>query len=435
MPFNTAHTSSATSPSRSTKHPVGLHLSQSSTQRRATVQHSHRLLAERMVSLGALGALGASAPTGLVTSPAAKAASATSPNAPAPALTPALTHALTPASGRTRMLRPQDVAAIVRQRGLFAVLRDLTNAIERDFLRWNEFDKTPRVASHSHLGVVELMPTADATHYSFKYVNGHPGNTRWNLPTVMAFGVLAEVRTGLPMLLSELTLTTALRTAATSAMAARALARPNSRVMALIGNGAQSEFQAAAFAAVLGIKHFKLFDVDAQASAKLARNLAALGLQAQVCASAREAVAGADVVTTATADKTNATIVTAQMLEPGMHINAVGGDCPGKTELAADVLKTSRVFVEFEPQTRLEGDLQQMPASFQVTELWQVLSNQAPGRQRPSDVTVFDSVGFAIEDFSALNYLHAAATELNLGEFVDLLPNNADPKDLFSVLG
>jgi ornithine cyclodeaminase len=265
-------------------------------------------------------------------------------------------------------------------------------------------------------------------------VNGHPSNARWNLPTVMAFGVLAEVRTGLPLLLSELTLTTALRTAAASAMAARALARPGSKVMALIGNGAQSEFQAAAFAAVLGIERFRLFDVDAAASAKLAAHLQALGLQAEICASTSDAVKGADIVTTVTADKSYATILSADMIEPGMHINAVGGDCPGKTELAADVLRVARVFVEYEPQTRIEGDLQQMPKDFAVTELWQVLTGQAPGRQAASEITVFDSVGFAIEDFSALRYLHQAAEEMGLGEFVDLLPANDNPKDLFALV-
>ncbi len=340
----------------------------------------------------------------------------------------------TPARSQVRMLTPSDVAALVRQRGLDAVLRELTNAIERDFCRWAEFDKTPRVAAHSDIGVIELMPTADATHYSFKYVNGHPSNALQDLPTVMAFGVLAEVATGLPVLLSELTLTTALRTAATSAMAARALARPESKVMAIIGNGAQSEFQAAAFAAVLGIQDFRLFDVDAAASHKLAAHLRRMGLKASICASTEIAVRGADIVTTVTADKTNATIISAEMLEPGMHINGVGGDCPGKTELAAGVLRAAQVFVEYEPQTRIEGDLQQMPADFQVTELWQVLKGQAPGRKSAEAITVFDSVGFAVEDFSALRYLNNAASASNLGQFIDLLPSNPDPKDLFSLV-
>jgi ornithine cyclodeaminase len=250
----------------------------------------------------------------------------------------------------------------------------------------------------------------------------------------MAFGVLADVATGMPELVSELTLTTALRTAATSAMAAQALARPDSRVMALIGNGAQSEFQAMAFQRMLGITGLRLFDVDPAATAKLVANLRHTGLRTVVCASAREAVAGADIVTTITADKTNATIVTADMLSPGMHINAVGGDCPGKTELHADVLRASRVFVEFAPQTRIEGDIQQMPADFPVTELWTVLSQQTAGRCSTSDITVFDSVGFALEDYAALCWMRDAAVRCKRGHPLSLVPALSNPKDLLGDL-
>jgi ornithine cyclodeaminase len=276
---------------------------------------------------------------------------------------------------------------------------------------------------------------ADAELYAFKYVNGHPQNPARGLPTVMAFGMLAEVATGAPVLVSELTLTTALRTAAVSALAARALARPGSRSMALIGNGAQAEFQVLAFAHLLGIREFRLYDVDRAAIGKTLSNLADTGFEFVACRSAHEAVRGADIVTTATADKTNATILTEDMIEPGMHINAIGGDCPGKTELAPGVLARASVFVEYEPQTRVEGDLQQMPADFAVTELWRVLSGEAEGRVGDEQITVFDSVGFALEDFSALRFLREAAAELGLGQPLPLVPALADPKDLYGLIG
>ncbi len=335
----------------------------------------------------------------------------------------------------TTLLTTRDVARIVAHHGLPELLRRLAAEIEADFLRWREFDKVPRVASHSSQGVIELMPVADARHYSFKYVNGHPGNGRFGLPTVMAFGVLADVATGKPELLSELTLTTAMRTAATSVVAARRLARPGARTMALIGNGAQAEFQALAFHHLLGIDTLRVFDIDPAATAKLQRHLRGTpALRVEVCGSTAEALRGADIVTTITADKRNATVVTPAMLEPGMHFNAVGGDCPGKTELHPGVLEVADVFVEYEPQSRIEGDLQQMPADFAVTELWRVLAGEAPGRRTDTVVTVFDSVGFALEDFSALRVMGALAAELGLGEKIDLLPELADPKDLFGEL-
>ena len=174
----------------------------------------------------------------------------------------------------TRYLSVDDVVALVRRQGLPATLAGLMHQLEGDFCRWGDFDKCARVASHTADGVIELMPISDGGCYSFKYVNGHPRNARFGLPTVMAFGVLAEVATGRPLLVSELTLTTALRTAATSVLAARHLARPDSRTMALIGNGAQSEFQALAFHHGLGIQALRLFDVDPAATAKLVANLA-----------------------------------------------------------------------------------------------------------------------------------------------------------------
>jgi ornithine cyclodeaminase len=339
----------------------------------------------------------------------------------------------------TLFLSAAEVAQLIARQGLPRSLHGVAAAVHQDFLRWNAFDKTARVAAHARDGVIELMPIADERTFTFKYVNGHPKNTAHGLPTVMAFGVLADMATGMPLLISELTLTTAIRTAATSVVAARALARADSRVMALIGNGAQSEFQALAFHHLLGIEEVRVFDTDSAATAKLVRNLRAnadaRGLRVTVCASTREAVRGADIITTVTADKTNAAILSADMIAPGMHINAVGGDCPGKTEVPPEVMRLARVFVEFEPQTRIEGDLQQMPADFAVTALWEVLAGKAPGRQSEAQVTMFDSVGFALEDFSALRYLRALALDNGLGQSVDLIPRLADPKDLYALIG
>lgn len=332
----------------------------------------------------------------------------------------------------TRFVDVPAMSALIQTVGVAEFIGQLADSIHSDFVRWPQFEKSARLASHSDIGVIELMPVADAERYAFKYVNGHPANTGRNLFTVMAFGVLAEVSTGYPVLLSELTLATALRTCATSLMAARALAWPNPKRMALIGNGAQSEFQAVAFHRWLGIEEITVFDVDSSASAKLERNLAAYtDLRIVRCRSTAEAVRGANIVTTVTADKTRAAIITPDMLEPGMHINGVGGDCPGKTELHPDVLRAARVFVEYEPQTRIEGDIQQMPADFPVTELWRVLAGHAAGRQDEAQITIFDSVGFALEDFSALRVIHEHALRLDIGRDVELVPESDDPKDLF----
>ncbi|MBN9551669.1 MAG: ornithine cyclodeaminase, partial [Alphaproteobacteria bacterium] len=249
-----------------------------------------------------------------------------------------------------------------------------------------------------------------------------------------AFGVLADVGSGYPMLLTEMTILTALRTAATSAVAAKYLAPKGARAMAIIGNGAQSEFQAIAFKALLGIDRLRLYDIDRSASEKCARNLAAKGFDITICATGQDAVEGVDIITTVTADKQYATILTDNMVGSGVHINAVGGDCPGKTELHRDILLRSDIFVEFPPQTRIEGEIQQLDADHPVTELWRVMTGQAEGRKAPEQITLFDSVGFAIEDFSALRYVRDQLQATGLYEELDLLADPDEPRDLFGML-
>lgn len=323
---------------------------------------------------------------------------------------------------------------LVNGRGIEAVLGDLASYIEADFRRWPDFDKTARLASHSRDGVIELMPTSDGANYAFKYVNGHPLNGRDGRQTVAAFGVLADVATGYPVLITEMTILTALRTAAMSALAARYLARPDAEVMAIIGNGAQAEFQALAFKAIVGVRRLRLYDIDACASAKCVKNLAAFGFDITPCRSAEDAVHGADIITTVTADKQRATILSDNMVGAGVHINAVGGDCPGKTELHVDILKRASIFVEYPPQTRIEGEIQQLPPDHPVSELWRVFTGESAGRASCSQITLFDSVGFAIEDFSALRYVRDQLADTGLFTGLDLVADPDEPRDLFGML-
>lgn len=333
-----------------------------------------------------------------------------------------------------RFLSVENMMQLVHSIGVETVLQDLARYIEEDFRRWDLFDKTPRVAAHSADGVIELMPTSDGVSYGFKYVNGHPKNTRSGLQTVTAFGLLARVDTGYPELLTEMTLLTALRTAATSAMVARHLAPKGATTMAMIGNGAQSEFQALAMRAICGVDRLRLYDIDAAATAKLVRNLSGLGLDVTACKTAQEAIEGSQIITTCTADKQYATILTDNMVGAGSHINAIGGDCPGKTELHGDILHRSGVFVEYTPQTRIEGEIQQMPDDFPVTEMWQVIGGTAPGRISDRQITLFDGVGFAIEDFSALRYIRDKLEGTEFYQSLDIIADPDDPRDLYGML-
>lgn len=323
---------------------------------------------------------------------------------------------------------------LVHHIGIEAFLADLASEIESDFARWELFDKTPRVGSHSDVGVIELMPTSDGEFYGFKYVNGHPKNMKEGLQTVTAFGVLSDVYSGYPVLFSEMTILTALRTGAMSAVATKHLASKDAKTMAMIGNGAQSEFQCLAIKAVCGIDNIRLYDIDSAATEKCMKNLAGLGFHITPCATPEEAIEGADVITVATADKDMQTILTDNMVGAGVHINAIGGDCPGKTELHRDIVARSSIFVEYPPQTRIEGEIQQMPEDHPVTELWQVITGAQTGRKSAGEVTLFDGVGFAIEDFSALRYVHRKIQDKPFYLDLDLIADPDDPRDLFGMI-
>jgi ornithine cyclodeaminase len=342
-------------------------------------------------------------------------------------------HAGDPGMSRVPFVDVQAMARWMAWRGVERLMPELVDALEDDFRRWDSFELSPRVAAHSRDGVIELMPASDSETFGFKFVNGHPINPARGLQTVTAFGVLADVRTGYPTFMAEMTLLTALRTGATSALAARWLARPDSRVMALIGTGAQAEFQALAFRSVCGVEQIRAFDIDPDALAKFARHARRLGLDVYIAGSVADAVAGADIITTCTADKRAATVLRDDDVVPGVHINAIGGDCPGKTELDASILRRARVFVEYEPQARVEGEIQQMDPDFPVTELHEVITSGV-GRRSDDDITLFDSVGFAVEDVCALRFLRADVLGTEFVKELDLVASPADPRDLYGLV-
>ena len=332
------------------------------------------------------------------------------------------------------LLEKEDIRELVAQVGLDVLIEDVIQCLREDYGRWHDFDKSARVANHYPHGVIELMPVSDADYYSFKYVTGHPKNPVDGKLTVAAFGALAETRSGYPVMISEMTLVTAIRTAATSVFAAQLLANEKARTMALIGTGCQAEFQSYGFYHSFGITEIRYYDVDPAAMEKYARNMQGHPVRLVACDSVDAACEGAEIISTVTADKANRTVVSRQHLTPGVHFNGVGGDCPGKTELAPDMLDDLKIVVEYEPQSRIEGEIQALPADSPVTELWQVLAGDVDIRTNDDDMTLFDSVGFALEDYSALRCIYEHCQRLGLGRTSSLIFTPDNPKDLFSEL-
>jgi len=278
------------------------------------------------------------------------------------------------------------------------------------------------------------MPCADQQHYAFKYVNGHPGNPLKGKLTVVAIGLLSDVDSGYPLMISEMTLLTALRTAATGVLAAKYLAREDAKSLAIIGTGAQAEFQVCGFAAYFQLEEVRFFDTDPKAMVKFSRNLSGQKFTLIPCSSIIETVRHADIVITATAAKRRQSLFEFEDISSGTHIHAMGGDCPGKTELSAEFLNQVKLVVEYKSQSLVEGEVQQCEANLVYAELWELVSKNKPGRQNHQEITLFDAVGFALEDYSILRVVHELAKEYQLGAELPLIPELNDPKNLFGLL-
>ena len=333
-----------------------------------------------------------------------------------------------------RVITVDDVRQLLRKLTLKQFFLKLVDRIERDFARSHDFEKTPRHASHYPQGVIELMPAADQDYYSVKFVNGHPNNPKQHKQTVVALGILADVQTGYPVLISEMTVLTALRTAATSALVSQYLAPKGAKRFGIIGTGAQSEFQVLAHHFLLGVNEIYYYDIDSKAMEKFANNLSNYDLELIACQSAEEVVSHSQILTTATANKLKAKIVEEAWVRPGLHINGIGGDCPGKTELDTNLLSRCKIVVEHLEQTRHEGEIQSLKSGPIYAELWELCAKKKVGRESEQEITLFDSVGFAIEDYSILRLIYSLAEEWHIGHMLDMVPAVSDPKDLYAWL-
>jgi ornithine cyclodeaminase len=333
-----------------------------------------------------------------------------------------------------KILTVTDIRKLIRIIGRENFFARIITALEEDFGRWSEFILSPRHATLYPHGVIELMPCADQQHYAFKYVNGHPGNPLKGKLTVVAIGLLSDVGSGYPLMISEMTLLTAFRTAATGVLAAKYLAREEAKSLAIIGTGAQAEFQVMAFAGFFQLEEIRFFDTDPEAMVKFSRNLSGQKFTLIPCSSIIEAVHHADIVITATAAKRRQSLFEFEDISSGTHIHAMGGDCPGKTELSAELLNQVKLVVEYKPQSLVEGEVQQCAANLIYAELWELVCKIKPGRQNNHEITLFDSVGFALEDYSILRVVYELAKDYQLGAELPLIPELDNPKNLFGLL-
>ena len=337
----------------------------------------------------------------------------------------------------TKIITLTDVKNLVQAVGYQSFTKQLVAKMRIEFARWNEFEKTARVPFYRNDGVMELMPICGPEMFGYKYVNGHPNNPKQNKLTVVGSGLLAKIDTGEPLLISEMTLLTAIRTGATSLLASQLLARQNSTQYGIIGCGSQSEFQAMAHIGAFNLKVINYFDIDNKAMDNFAKNMRNCGVKLHPCNSAEEIVKNSDIITTCTAFAGSQEIIRSEWLEQGQHINAIGGDSPHKTELDIKILTQADILVvEFFDQTVHEGEIQNLknPQDVVDAELWEIISGIKNGRTSDNQITVFDGVGFALEDYCTLVLVHELTEQTGTFTKLDMTPELEYPKDLFGLL-
>lgn len=336
-----------------------------------------------------------------------------------------------------KIISVESLIKILQRHGFNNYMMDLMHSLKQDFARFESFTKMPRPAMHVTDGVLELMPICDnKLYYTFKYVNCHPKNPSLGQQTVVATGQLSRIDTGYPLIFSEMTILTALRTAATSAIATDLMARKNAQTLALIGTGAQSEFQVRGLQLVRDIKEVHYFDIDPRAMDKFKKNMTNKSFKLVQCRNAQEAVKGADIITVCTACKAHVDVIKNDWVVAGVHINALGGDTVGKTELELSILQRTRLVVEYFDQSLVEGEIQRLSkeeaAELVHAELYELVNGSKKGREKKEEITLYDSVGIALEDYTALRLTFELAEKYNIGEELNLTPLIKDPKDLIS---
>lgn len=189
---------------------------------------------------------------------------------------------------------------------------------------------------------------------------------------------------------------------------------------------------------VRDIKEVRYFDIDSKAMDKFEKNIVNRGLKLVRCKTAKEATIGADIITVCTACKAHVDVIKNDWVKAGVHINALGGDTIGKTELELRILARCRIIVEYFDQCFIEGEIQRLDkeeaGKLVHAELYELINGTKKGRDNDQEITLFDSVGIALEDYSSLRLTYELAEKYKIGEEFNLTPILSNPKDLITLI-
>lgn len=332
---------------------------------------------------------------------------------------------------KTLVLSVGDIRQIVEHVGLDALMDEIISQLTLAFQGFTpETTVVPVRTGFSYsspqVGLVEWMPLFEKyQQIVVKAVGYHPQNPSLHcLPTVLSTVSAYDPRSGHLTAVMDGTFLTALRTGAASAIASQHLASPHSKVLGLIGAGAQAVTQLHGLSRCFNLETVLIFDSDPVVSGSFSERITCLGLEQLkiVPAEITEIVTQADILCTATSvDVGEGPVFPDQRLKPWLHINAVGADFPGKFEVPLSLLGRSFVCPDFRDQAIREGECQQLQDLQMIgAELATVVKHPHQYQHHQQQCTVFDSTGFALEDQVAMNMMLAYAAELNIGTLMEL---------------
>jgi ornithine cyclodeaminase/alanine dehydrogenase-like protein (mu-crystallin family) len=321
---------------------------------------------------------------------------------------------------KLRFLSGRDVAQALPMREAIEAMREAFRQLAA-----GQVVLPPRthIASTAPRGDALFMPSslpADGR-MGIKVVTIFGGNAAQGLPVIQAIMLVLDAATGSPLAVMDGTTLTAIRTGATSGLATELLARPDASVAALFGAGPQARTQLEAVCAVRPIREARVFDADAERATRLAREMAEqLGIPVTAAQSPADALAGAQVVCTATTSPVP--VFADGDLAPGVHINAIGSYRPTVREIPGETVRRARVVVDHLPAALAEaGDLLipmeegLIGRDHVAAELGDIVLGRKPGRLAPDETTLFKSVGLAVQDLAAAVRVLANAERLGLG--------------------
>jgi ornithine cyclodeaminase/alanine dehydrogenase-like protein (mu-crystallin family) len=316
------------------------------------------------------------------------------------------------------VLSGADVRALFPPKESLAPMRDALKALSRGEAHQ---PLRPVVAPEGAAGLLAMMPAyTAAAGYGVKIVCLFEGNTALGLDAHQGAMLLFSGDTGEALALLNASVLTELRTPAVTAVATEALARPDAAELTVFGIGVQGAAHIRTLAAVRPLTRVRVVARDASRAERVCAVLSAeLGLPVEVASSPEEAVRAADIVVTAT--NAASPLLRREWLRPGTHVNAVGSCVPHTRELDTPTIAEARVFVDsIESVTHEAGDFlfalrEGAIGPADLTPLGDVLLGRVPGRESAEQITVFESVGLAVQDLAAARFIHRRAAETGAG--------------------